>query len=222
MLASVMPKPACRAFSLMELLVVMAIIAGLVTIGLAAGAKVLSEAEKTDSLSRLRTVGQAILLYAGEHDQQLPGPLWPGQVMLYDPAREGRIVRDLAPYLDIEQKDTTYLVDRMIPKAYRRNPTAGSISDMRVYVMNSSIVQNGQTNSPFGSLTVSPAIDPMRLPKLENLPAGERWMVSETDQLHPDIPGAPWKANTPPAPVHDGYRAMVNFDGSAGFERVTP
>jgi hypothetical protein len=45
-------------------------------------------------------------------------------------------------------------------------------------------------------------------------------MMSETDQQHPSVSGAPWKANTPPKPVHDGFRASVNFDGSASLEKV--
>lgn len=205
-------------FSLIELLIAVSIIAVLVALGIGASRQALAGAKKADSLARLRKVGQATLTYAGEHDAQLPGPLWPGQVMLYDAAREGRIVRDLAPYLDVQHRDTPYVVDRMIPKAFLPNPTAAPLADLRVYVMNSSVVLDGQTNLPFGSLTVTPTVEPMRLGRLANLPENERWMISETDQLHPDVSSAPWKANTPPKPVHDGFRASINFDGSANLE----
>jgi len=205
-------------FSLIELLVALSIVAVLVTLGIGASRQALAAAEKADSLARLRTVGLAALTYAGEHNAQLPGPLWPGQVMLYDADREGRIVRDLAPYLEVQHRDTPYVVDRMIPKAFLPNPTSAPLADLRVYVMNSSIVLDGQTNLPFGSLTVTPTVEPMRLGRMEKLPDSERWMISETDQLHPDVSGAPWKANTPAKPVHDGFRATVNFDGSANLE----
>lgn len=205
-------------FSLIELLVALSIVAVLVTLGIGASRQALAAAKKADSLARLRTVGLAALTYAGEHNAQLPGPLWPGQVMLYDADREGRIVRDLAPYLEVQHRDTPYVVDRMIPKAFLPNPTSAPLADLRVYVMNSSIILDGQTNMPFGSLTVTPTVEPMRLGRLEKLPDSERWMISETDQLHPDVSGAPWKANTPPKPIHDGYRASVNFDGSANLE----
>jgi prepilin-type N-terminal cleavage/methylation domain-containing protein len=208
------------AFSLLELLVALGILAMLVTLGIGAGRRSLSGAESADSVARLRSVGQAILLHAGEHNQQLPGPLWPGQVMEYDPQREGRIVRDLAPYLGVEPRDTPYLVDRMIPRAYRHNPTTGPREQLRVYVMNSSVVINGQTNAPFGSLTASPTIDPLRINRLDDLPENEQWMASETDHLHPDVSGAPWKANTPAKPVHGRFRASVNFDGSATLQPV--
>ncbi len=203
------------AFSLIEMLVALAIVAVLLVLGIGASRQTLAGAERVDSLARLRSVGQAILSYAGEHDHQLPGPLWPGQVMFYDPIETGRLVVRLAPYLDVEQRETPYLVDRMIPKAYRRNATASALKDVRVYVMNSEILLDGQTNRPFGSLTASPPLEPMRLAALDRLPENERWMVSETDQLHSSVSGAPWKASTPPLPVHEGFRASVNFDGSA-------
>lgn len=208
------------AFSLPEILVALAILAVLITLGLGAGRRSLAGAERADSLARLRGVGQAILLHTGEHNQQLPGPLWPGQVMEYDPQREGRIVRDLAPYLGVESRDRPYLVDRMIPKPYRRHSTAGPLEQVRVYVMNSSVILDGQTNAPFGSLTATPPIEPLRINQLENLAENERWMASETDQLHPDVSGAPWKAHTPPQPVHGNFRAAVHFDGSATLQPI--
>lgn len=201
------------AFSLIEILVVLAIVAVLLVLGVGASRQTLAGAERADSLARLRSVGQAVLLSAGENDHQLPGPLWPGQVLLYDPIETGRLVVRLAPYLGVDQRDTPYLVDRLIPKAYRRNTTAGAMQDVRVYVMNTDL--DGQTNQPFGSLTANPPIEPMKLAALDRLPENERWMVSEADQLHPSVSGRSWKVNTPPLPVHEGFRAAVNFDGSA-------
>lgn len=207
-----------RAFTLVELLVVIAIVGILTALGVGAGSRALAAADKVDSTARLRDLGRAIHLYASEHDQFLPGPLWPGQVMYYEPSRDGRMVRDLAPYLDIEQRSTAYVVDKMFPRAFRRNMPAGAPADARIYVMNSSVVLNGQTNAPFGSLTVSPILPTMRLGQLEHLPANERWMASEADQWHPDVVNAPWKANTIPRPVHDGSRAVLGFDGSVTLE----
>ncbi len=209
-----------RAFSLLELLVVIWIIAILAVLAVGVGSRAIASANQADSLARLRTVGQAILLHAADHNSVLPGPLWPGQVMLYDPAREGRMVRDLSSYLGVENRDAPYLVNRMIPKAYLRNTTAGAMQDVRIYVLNSVIVQDGQTNRPFGALTTTPSIAPMPIVSLSDLPADERWMISETDRQHPDVINAPWKANTPERPVHGQFRVSLNFDGSAGLEIV--
>lgn len=208
------------AFSLVELLAALAIVTVLILLAVSAARQTLAGAQRSDSLARLRSFGLATLTYAGEHDAQLPGPLWPGQVLLYDPAETGRAVVQLAPYLGVEHRDTPYLVEPLLPRAFRRGITAGPLDDLRVYVMNSAIVFDGQTNRPFGSLTTSPPVEPMRLGKLQTAPPGELWMISETDQQHPDVKGAPWKASTPSKPVHDGFRASVNFDGSAVLEKA--
>jgi prepilin-type N-terminal cleavage/methylation domain-containing protein len=209
-------------FTLVELLVVIAILAGLAALGLSAGSKALDEANKADSLARLRTMGQAILLHAADHEQTLPGPLWPGQVMEYDPDRDGRLVRDIAPYLDIPPATEKTVVTRMIPKAFRGKAPGVAAKDLRVYVMNAEIVDNGQTNRPFGALTVTPPILPKRLGSFAIPTESERWMIRETDQLFPDVAAASWRANTPPRPVHGNARIALGFDGSAMVERVNP
>ncbi len=211
-----------RAFTLLELLAVMAIVTALATLGLGAGVRTLAEANKADSVARLRTLGNAIHLYAGEHDQVLPGPLWPGQVMRYDSQRNGRLVRDLAEYLNIESKNPPYLVERMIPRAYRKAMRGTRMDDARIYLMNTGVVLDGQTKQPFGSLTSNPVLAPMKLTALPTLPVGENWMACEADQRHSYVATAPWRANTPALPVHDGRRALVRFDGSVDLEKATP
>lgn len=209
------------AFTLVELLVVVAIIGILTALGFSASERVFREANKAESISRLRSLGQAVVTYSSEHDQRLPGPLWPGQVMFYEAGEDGRLVCALASYLEVKESSVPYLVDSMIPRAYRQKMPAGRPEDARVYVMNSSIVFQGQTNAPFGSLTGSSPQPPMRRPQLESLPADERWMISEADQQQPDVMKAPWKGNTPELPLHDGKRAVLAFDGSAALETST-
>lgn len=211
-----------RAFTMVELLVAMAVVATLVALGMGAFTRSLSTARQADSVARLRTLGQAIFLFAGDNDQRLPGPLWPGQVMLYDATKDGRIVRELASYLGIKEKSAPYLVTQMIPMAYRGILPGVRMEDKRIYVMNSSIEINGQTKSPFGSLTTSPVIPPMQMSQMRDLPEADRWMVSEADQMQPYVATAPWKTSTPPVPVHQGRRAVLKFDGSVELKRVTP
>jgi len=211
-----------RGFTLLELLAVVAIFTALATLGLGVGGRALKEADQADSVARLRTLSNAIHLYAGEHDQVLPGPLWPGQVMLYDATRDGRLVRDLAEYLNVESKTRPYLVDRMIPSAYRKAMRGTKMEDARIYIMNTGVVMEGQTNQPFGSLTSNPIVAPMKLTALRPLADKENWMLCEADRLQPYVTTAPWKASTPALPVHDGRRALVRFDGSVDFEQATP
>jgi prepilin-type N-terminal cleavage/methylation domain-containing protein/prepilin-type processing-associated H-X9-DG protein len=62
----------CRAFTLVELLVVVAIIAVLAAITVPAVGAFQSKSWQTKSASNMRQIGVALLLYAGEHDGDLP------------------------------------------------------------------------------------------------------------------------------------------------------
>ena len=62
-----------RAFTLLELLVVTAIIALLAAIALPVFATMQRHANRTAGLSNMRQVAIAMLSYAGEHDFELPG-----------------------------------------------------------------------------------------------------------------------------------------------------
>lgn len=206
------------AFSLVEVLVVLGIVVVLAALVVPMALRSQRAAERADSSARLRTMSQAILLYATDHQQTLPGPLWPGQVMLYDPAREGRLVRDLADYLLVERRDTPYLAAQMIPQAYRRAMRGSKMDDARIYVMNSGIdIEGGGKLEPFGVLTGPDVLPPLTLQRVQGLPAADDWMIAEADQQHPAVASAVWKANSPALPVHGNARAQARFDGSVAW-----
>ncbi len=63
----------CRGFTLIEMLVVIAIIALLVTLLFPMTNKMLEKAKRTTCLGQMRQIGQACMLYASEHDGILEG-----------------------------------------------------------------------------------------------------------------------------------------------------
>jgi prepilin-type processing-associated H-X9-DG protein/prepilin-type N-terminal cleavage/methylation domain-containing protein len=85
----------CRrrdAFTLVELLVVIGIIAVLIGVLLPALGKARAQANLTACMANLRTIGQTILMYAGSHKDSLPYGFWDGSapnVNAFDSNRAG-------------------------------------------------------------------------------------------------------------------------------------
>jgi prepilin-type N-terminal cleavage/methylation domain-containing protein len=66
------------AFTLVELLVVIAVIAILAAMLLAAMARAKQKAQASNCLSNLKQAGQALEMYTQDCDGSLPGPVWVG------------------------------------------------------------------------------------------------------------------------------------------------
>jgi hypothetical protein len=62
----------------------------------------------------------ASLFPQADNDGKLPGPLWPGQLAQLDPARSGRLVRELATYLGIPAPAAPKVEPLFVPPAYRK------------------------------------------------------------------------------------------------------
>ena len=180
--------------------------------------RVLGLADRTDSMQRLRSLGQAVGMYAVDHGDRFPGPLWPGQLPEYDPDREGRLVRELADYLGIERPESKVVVESFIPRAVRREMSGRNLAEVRVYVVRIDVEVGGETVRPFGRLTGTRQ-EPELRGRISGLEAEATWMLAEADQLHPSVAGAPWREFTPRKPLHDGQRAVLFFNGSVELEK---
>lgn len=202
------------AFSLVELLVATAVVAVLAAVALGAAPGLIVRADSADALAKIRRTGSAILQYPADHNGMLPA-LFPGQVLEYEAGRGGRIVTECDDYLDIDTSRGKYLVSALMPRAYARLAEPKDKNAMRVYVMNTSITNNGTVINPFGRVIVpgQPPTGNVSLAVLHHGPA--TWMMSTADQRHPNVAGAPWKSSTPPEPPLGGKRALFRFDGAA-------
>jgi prepilin-type processing-associated H-X9-DG protein len=88
-----------EAFTLVELLSTIGIIALLSTLLLTGITSMKTSAERTKCASNLRQIGVAIQLYAADHNQTLPGPTWGGQDPFYWKNDQNMLAYLLQPYL---------------------------------------------------------------------------------------------------------------------------
>ena len=200
------------AFTLVELLVVLAVIAILAALSLGGMSKLGASSDRSKALSNMRQIGTGITLFATDNDGKLPGPLWPGQLAQFDPTRSGRLVRELAPYLGIPTPTAPKVEALFVPPAYRKAVSASFLDSARTYVLNMSVVDSDQIVVPWGNLATSSSSQPLRL---ASIPA-QAWGFSDADAIHPRVVGASWAANTPPKPVHTPKRLAWFFNGSVG------
>jgi len=198
------------AFTLVELLVVLAIIGILAALSLGGLSKLGASSDRSKAISNMRQIGTGITLFAADDDGKLPGPLWPGQMAQFDPTRSGRLVRELAPYLGIPTPATPKVEPLFVPPAYRKAVNASFLDSARTYVLNMNVRDGDQILIPWGNLASPPSSQPLKLAAIPS----QAWGFSDADALHPRVTGASWAANTPPKPVHTPKRLAWFFNGS--------
>jgi len=201
------------AFTLIELLVVITLIAVLAGLILTAVANVRKVSEREAGANQLRQVGIALGAYVSDNNGFLPGPMWPGQIPVYDPGEQGvgRLANHLAPYLDIDDPSDGDDIHVLIPPAFRkwRDATPPMDEPPRSYVLNFFVETNGEIVNPWGRLVPTPTA-----PKLAATVPANTWAVSDADQQHPRVVAAPWRAFTPEEIIHGKNRLALTFSGS--------
>jgi len=195
-------------FTLLELLVVVTVVAVLASLLVPAVLRALAWADRGVAASNLRQIGIAMRSFGADHQDTLPGPMWPGQIPVNDPAREGRLARELADYLNVPSSDNPELVPLFIPPAFKKAMGLEGLEEARTYVLNMDVAGA----NPWGNLANS-GERPMSLSRMPS----SAWAMSDADQLHPRVKSAPWRGNTPARPVHSPGRMAVTFGGSVVF-----
>jgi len=208
-------NPSSRSgLTLLELLVVLAIIGILASLVFASLGPVLDRVGVVTRTNHLRQIGQLIHSYTADNNGLLPGPLWPGQIGVYDPDRDGRLANRFLTYLGMDPDGGIQTVPVLLPRPLlQAHPDSPDVEDFRPYVMNIEIPgrEEGSTIQPWGSMTSDPPTQPLRISYLPD--ASPTWAISEADQLHPTVMGRPWSTSTIPEPLRHSGRLAWFFDG---------
>jgi len=224
-------------FTLIELLVVIAIIAILAGILLPVLIGVRDKADSTKCCAGLGQVGVAIVNYAADHNDELPGPLSEAQYPEWEEGDEktkGSLVRVLEKYLDTSDKEKNS-ASKGEKASVMLCPSWARVMKTRkapVYIMNfEDRLEDHDNRPPWGD--VANDTPPVRKTMLtawrdtnpltksedrEMVNLTQRWAMKDADQE--DFRGAPkqpdFKGELTPKPVHGDHRNALFYDFHVG------
>lgn len=196
-----------RAFTLVEILVVCAVVGMLAALCLPAFSRFAGEGQRAAMMNQMRQLGQAVVQYAGENDGTLPGPLWSGQAFRYKKGKTEALLTHIGPYLGKPVMDGQWhVMEEVMTLSQRKFIRGRDTDDGSLFV----ITVDGSVK-PFGY--ADKLIPPMKLHAIES--PGSTEMFRELDQQASWAnPKSGYYAKCPPAPLHGTMRHVSYFDGS--------
>lgn len=201
---------AVKAFTLVEVLVTVSILAVLAALSLTAISSIHRQAEVSEATSNFRQVGVAMQLFASENNGFLPGPVWTGQSPWYSKRDNGALGNYLWPYLGANQPEWwAQKLDILSLPAYEREvPNL----DAPVLIMNNSLrLTDGTLANPWG---YPGRQEPYKMFRLKELGQQDAWAMQDVDQTSQNVSsGAAWFSRLPKQPLHQPKRVTLYFDG---------
>ncbi len=225
--------PRHSAFTLIELLIVIGIIAVLASLLLGVTSRVRENADRTTCLNNLHQIGVAALAFEGDNNGQLPGPCDSGIKIYYT---SNMMAGNLSPYIGLPAKPTNLVVPIFRCPTWQRVATQPKkYSDNIIcYITDNAIkLSNGHTiqvNGYPGSSTAAVVL-PGRAPVIASIEGQplttsgtacgatptfamtSTMYITEADQVNWAYDKtAGWYTALPKTPVHGNIRNTLFFD----------
>lgn len=209
---------------MVELLVAIAIIAILASLLLTALSMAKEKSYRTQCINNFKQLAIAIQLYADDHGEQLPGPVWQGFYENYDNQDYKRLSYYIATYMALPAPQLTPQAAPLArcPSAARHWTSASSSTppmslQMPLSYIASVAVTNinsGVVTRPFGYPYSSPPFNgtneaPKRLREISD--PSLSWALTDADQQNA-VSLAAYYRFLPTSPCHGAIRDQLFFD----------
>jgi prepilin-type N-terminal cleavage/methylation domain-containing protein len=210
-------RPRACGFTLVELLVVVAVLAILAAMLLPALARGRQRSSQAECLSNLKQLGQALQMYVDDNEDRLPGPLWNGVQASCDANSSEEFLHYIAAYLGVAQLsgEPTVIPVAACPGYMGAAPGINSIRDMEgriCYLLNPDVDPlPGNMVRPFGY--PNPLQEPLKRSALNQYGSpATLFAISDVDKGNVTDPTVGWWGDLPYKPVHGVTRNQVFFD----------
>ncbi len=174
------PSPRRRAFTLIELLAVIAITGILATMTVPLWNRARNASDRAATINSLRTLGAAMQLSSADNDGALPGPFWSGNFAWYATGDDRTLGYRLWSYLGTPEPKSYSQEAKVLtnPANTRCRQSTGS----PVYLLTDTISSPGHPtiSSPWGNKDNGTA--PVKLALLTDYSLSKTWAVQDIDQ----------------------------------------
>ena len=201
-------------FTLLELLVVVAVIGILAGLLLPALAKAKQKAQQAGCLSNMKQIGVAIHMYADDNDDTLPGPVFAGARASYDINSSQELIWFIADYLGAPKPSPrTVVADVFVCPGYlRKAPAIGSMIGRKCYLLNDDVDPSPLNRVPPFGYPIAPLAQPLKLSSFDTYkPPSDVFAIVDVDKGNVN-PTVSWWSDLPYEPVHGAVREQLFFD----------
>ena len=213
-----------HAFTILEIFVVLGIIACFLALLVPFFLRLREGGRTGQCVKNMERIGKAMVSYAQDHDDRLPGPLSVDQYPVASaghPPREGQLLKYIAKYLEQRADSADGAGDASTIftfPAWQRNTDRAT--DSPVFFINNEVAR--PFDQPVWGDNGKPPLKLAQLKEWQRAVAGKDgpanlakvWALTEADRELAKLLGlnAPWVQRLPPKALHYNHRNALYFD----------